>query len=130
MLNCSGMAVYVYSQQQIENRVNKARRFRLWFCAAAFVILVFVSLLYFYSPSSPILRVPIWGPLLGILVTLFLPWNWRSWPNRLRSSLKDTSIEVSPGSVVMSGPSGFNRQFSTGEILRGEEPSLEEVSTF
>ncbi|MCU1270839.1 MAG: hypothetical protein JWN74_2133 [Acidobacteriaceae bacterium] len=118
------MSVYSYSERHIEERVNRARRIRFWFVVVVSLVFAAVCLLYFYSPGSPILRIPIWGPLLGIVITLFLPWNWRAWPENLRKSLGQTSIEISAGSVAMSGPQGFKREFSSGEIVLTEEPSL------
>ncbi|HEX3822402.1 MAG TPA: hypothetical protein VHW45_18875 [Candidatus Sulfotelmatobacter sp.] len=115
------MAVYKFTEQRIEECVAKRKRIRNWFGVIAVLVLAAVGLLYFFFPGTLILHVPIWGPLLGILVTIFLPWNWKSWPDKVRRSLLQTSVEISPSSVATSGLSEFKREFSIGEILRAED---------
>lgn len=42
----------------------------------------------------------------------------------MRNSLRETRVEVGSGIVSVFGPGGYKRQFSTGEIVRAEEPYL------
>lgn len=118
------MAVYGYSEEYIEESIAKHRRLRNWFVVIVSLIFAIICLVYFYSPRSPILRIPIWAPLFGIAVTIFLPWNWKGWPDKVRRSLRQTSVEISSYSVVMSGPSKFKREMCIGDILRAEEASF------
>jgi hypothetical protein len=124
------MAIYVYSEQQIERRVANSRRFRIWFCVAAILILVMMGALAFYRPDFPNIHQPMRGRLSAILLAIFLGplldniWRWRSWPDRLRNSLRKFSVEIASGIVSFSGPSGEKRQLGTSEIIRLEEPSL------
>jgi hypothetical protein len=121
------MAVYVYSEQQIERMVGKSRRLRIRFCVAAIVILVTAVLLAFYPPTLPIFHEPFraWG--IALLTSLFLfpvktIWRWRKWPDLMRNSLRETRVEVAPGALGVSGPFGYRRQLSINEIVRAEEP--------
>jgi len=124
------MAVYVYSEQQIERMVGESRRLRIRLCIAAIVILAMAVLLVFYRPTLPIFREPFraWG--MALLTSLFLfplvktIWRWRKWPDLLRNSLRDTRVEVASGTVGVSGPSGYKRELSISEIVRAEEPYL------
>jgi hypothetical protein len=123
------MAVYVYSEQQIERMVGKSRRLRIRLCVAAIVILVITVLLAFYRPTLPIFHEPFraWG--LALLTSLLLfplktAWRWRKWPDLMKSSLRETRVEVASGTVGVSGPFGYKRQLSISEIVRAEEPYL------
>jgi hypothetical protein len=124
------MAVYVYSEQQIEMIVSKSRRLRIRFCIAAMVILVIAVLLAFYRPTLPIFHEPFraWG--MALVTSLFLfplaktIWRWGKWPDLMRNSLRETRVEVASGTVGVSGPFGYTRQLSISEIVRAEEPYL------
>jgi hypothetical protein len=125
------MAVYVYSEQQIEKMVGRSRRLRIRFCVAAFVVLVVAVLLAFYRPTLPIFHEPVlraW--VLALLTSLFLfPLvktirRWRRWPDLMRNSLRETRVEVASGTVSVSGPLGYKRQLRINEIVRAEEPYL------
>jgi len=124
------MAVYVYSEQQIEKMVGKSRRLRIRFCVAAIVILVIAVLLAFYRPTLPIFHEPVRAWVMALLTSLFLfplvkiIWHWRTWPDLMRNSLRDTRVEVASGAVGMSGPFGYKRQLSISEIVRAEEPNF------
>jgi hypothetical protein len=123
------MAVYVYSEEQIERMVAKSRRLRIRFGVAAIVILVMTVLLAFYRPTLPIFREPFraWG--IAILTALLFAvvkaiWRWRKWPDMMRSALRKTRVEVSSGILGVFGPFGYKRQLSFSEIVRAEEPYL------
>jgi hypothetical protein len=124
------MAVYIYSEQQIERMVSKSRRLRIRFCVAAIVILVTAVLLAFSRPTLPIFHEPVRAWVMALLTSLFLfplvktIWSWRTWPDRLRNSLMETRVEVASGTVVVCGPFGYKRQLSISEIVRAEEPYL------
>lgn len=124
------MAVYVYSEQQIEQMVSNARRVRIRFCVAAFVILAIACLLAFYRPNLPIFHDPMRAWLMALLSSLFLipllriVWRWRTWPEPMRNSLRETRVEVTSSTVGVSGPFGYKRQLSTSEVVRAEEPYL------
>ena len=124
------MAVYVYSEQQIDRMVGKARRLRIRFCVAAIVILVMAALLAFYRPTLPIFHEPVRAWVTALLTSLVLfplvktIWRWRRWPDLMRSSLRETRVEVASGTVGVSGPLGYKRQLSFSEIVRAEEPYL------
>lgn len=124
------MAIYGYSEQQIESMVSKARRVRVRFGMLAVLMLFASSLLALSYPSSPLFREPLRAWFFAAVTSIFLVplWqmlmSWKKWPDKMRDSLKHTRVEVIPGSVIMSGPHGYKSQISTGEILRAEEPSL------
>lgn len=123
------MAIYVYSEQQIERMVDKSRRLRIRFCVAAIVILVVVVMLAFYRSTLPIFHEPFraWG--IALVTSLLFPlvktiWRWRKWPELMRNALRETSVEVASGMVRVSGAFGYKRQLSISEIVRAEEPYL------
>jgi hypothetical protein len=117
------MAVYGYSEQQIEKMVGDAKRRRIRLRVSAIFILVLSALVYFYRPSFKTLPEGVWGALLGLLITSFLPRN-RGWIERLRQSLGQSGVQVSPSAVIWSGAKGHKRQVSIAEIVRAEEPSF------
>src|SRR5215469_5606033 len=122
MLNSWRMKVYVYSEQQIERTLGKARRLRIRFCIAAIVILVTAVLLAFYRPTLPIFQEPARAWVIALLTSLFvflvkIIWRWRKWPELMRSSLNETRVEVASGIVEVSGPFGYKRQLSINEIV-------------
>ena len=124
------MAVYAYSEPQIERMVSRAGRVRSGFSIFALVVLAVADMLMVYRPAFPLFYEPLQGWFFAILTSVFLIpvfgilRNRRSWPDKMRHSLRAIRIEIFPGSVGMSGPQGFRREFSTGEIVRTEEPSL------
>jgi len=123
------MAVYLYSEDQIERMVAKSRRLRLRFGVAAIVILVMALLLAFYRPTLPIFREPFRAWVIAVITALLVPlgkaiWRWRKWPDTMRSALRETRVEVCSGIVSVSGPFGYKRQLSFSEIIRAEEPYL------
>jgi hypothetical protein len=124
------MAVYVYSDRQIERMVSKSRRSHIWFCGVAFLILAISCGLVFYRPTFPIFREPMRAWLIAFLTSAFLfpligtIWRWRNWPERTRNSLREVRVEIAPGTVGVSYPLGYKRQLSTSEVVRTEEPSL------
>jgi hypothetical protein len=124
------MAVYTYSEQQIERMVGKSRRLRIRFCVAAIVTLLMAVLLGFDRPTLPIFHEPVRAWVIALLTSLFLfplvktIWRWRRWPDLMRSSLRETRVEVASGTVGVSGPFGYKRQLSISEIVRAEEPYL------
>ena len=128
MLDSCRMAVYVYTEQQIERMVGKSRRSRIRFCVASIVILVMALLLGLYRPILPIFHEPMRAWVMALLTSLFLLpllkviWRWRSRPDRMRNSLRETRVEVSSGTVGVSGPFGYKRQLSIREVVRAEEP--------
>jgi hypothetical protein len=129
MLNSCRMAVYIYSKQQVERMVGKSRRLRIRFCVAAIVIMVMAVLLAFYRPTLPIFHEPFRAWVIALLTSLLLPlvktiWRWKKWPDLMRSSLRETRVEVASGTVEVSGPFGYKRQLSISEIVRAEEPYL------
>ena len=124
------MATYVYSKQQIERAIDNARRFRIWLCVAAAIILLFFGLLLIDRPGSPVFREPVRGWVEAILspilvVPLFrIIKNRKTWTEEMRRSLAEIAFEISPGKVSVLGPKGFKRQFNMSEIVRADEPSL------
>jgi hypothetical protein len=66
---------------------------------------------------SPLLLAIFAAPLLGNV------WNWRSWPEKLRVSLKRTSFELSPFTIRVSDSFRRTKQLGKSEILRAEELS-------
>jgi hypothetical protein len=122
------MAVYVYSDQQIERMVGKSRRLRIRFGVAAVVILAMAVLLAFYRPTLPIYYEPVRAWVIALLTSLVLfPLvrtirRWRRWPDLMRSSLRETRVEIGSGAVDVSGPFGYKRRLSISEIIRVEEP--------
>ena len=130
MLNSCRMAVYVYSEQQIETMVGESRRLRIRFCLAAIVILVMAVLLAFYRPTLPIFHEPVRAWVMALLTSLFLfplvktIWRWRGWQDQMRTLLREARVEVAPGTVGVCGPFGYKRQLSISEIVRAEEPNF------
>src|SRR5712691_10682715 len=121
------MAVYAYSDEQIEKMIAGARRLRVRFCLTASVILVAVVLLWFFYPDIPAFQKPWFFPLLmALLVVPLLQnlWRWKTWSDKARSSLRSQSVDISPGAVIVTYPSGHKRQLGQREILRAEEPSV------
>jgi hypothetical protein len=124
------MSVYAHSEQQIERMVSNSRRSRIWFCVVAFSVLAVASLLAFYRPTLPIFRDPLRAWVMAVLTSLFLfpplqiIWRWKSWPDRMRNSLRGIRVEITPSAVSVSYPLGDKRQLSMGEVVRAEEPSL------
>jgi len=124
------MAVYVYTEQQIEKMVVKWRRLRIRFCVSAIVILIVAVLLGFSRPTLAILHEPVRAWVMALLTSLFLfplvktIWRWREWPDQMRNSLRETRVEVASGTVGVFGPFGYKRQLSISEIVRAEEPYL------
>lgn len=124
------MAVYVYSEPQIEKMVGNSRRLLIRFCVAAIVMLVMAVLLAFSRPTLPIFHEPVRAWVMALLTSLFLfplvktIWRWREWPDQMRNSLRETRVEVASGTVGVSGPFGYKRQLSISEIVRAEEPYL------
>jgi hypothetical protein len=123
------VAIYSYSEPQIEKLVSDFKRSRLRFCgAAAFLVAsgFFLALFYPQFPAfpkslrewlSPLLLAIFAAPLLGNV------WNWRSWPEKLRASLKKTSFELSPFTIRVSDSFRRTKQLGKSEILRAEELS-------
>ena len=66
------MAVYVYSEEQIDGMVGKARQLRIRFFIGAIVILVMAVLLAFYRPTLPIFHEPARAWVIALLTSLFL----------------------------------------------------------
>jgi hypothetical protein len=124
------MAVYGYSEPQIETMISKAGRVRSRFFILGIIVLAVVGLLMAYRPALPLFHEPLRGWFFAILTSVFLIpissilRNWRTWPNKMRLSLRAYRIEISPGAVGMAGPQEFKREFSIREIVRTEEPSL------
>jgi hypothetical protein len=123
------MAVYVQSEQQIERMISRSRRLRIQSCVAAFGILTIAGVLAFTRPDLPIFREPMRAWAIAFFTSLFLGpllrniWRWRSWPERTRSSLRETRLEITASTIEVSAP-GYKRQLSISEIVRAEESLL------
>jgi hypothetical protein len=123
------MAGYVYGEQQIERMITKSRRLRIQFCVAALAVLTLSCVLALNRPDLPIFREPMRAWVIALLTSLFLGpllgniWRWRSWPERMRNSLRETRVEVTSSTTGVSAV-GYRRQLSNGEIVRAEEPFL------
>jgi len=130
MLEFCRMAVYAYSEHQIERMVSRAGRLRSRFSILAFIVFGVAGLLMVYRPAFPLFREPLRGWFFAILTSVFLIpvfsilRNWRSWPDKMRRSLREIRTEIFPGSVGISGPQGFKRQVSTedGSLSSNFEP--------
>ena len=121
------MAVYIYSEQQIESIIRATKRFRLRNCAVAAALLIAACLVAFLRPEwifgaraqarmwvLAALFVFVAGPLVDTL------WRWRSRPLRLQRVLRERTIEVSAEGVTVSGAPRV-RQLARSEIRRAEE---------
>ncbi len=121
------MAVYAYSDEQIEKMIAGAKRLRVKFCLTASAIVVAVVLLWFFYPDIPAFQKP-W--FFALFTTLFVVpllqnlWRWNTWSDKSRSLLRSQSVDISPGAVIVTYPSSHKRQLEQREILRAEEPSL------
>ncbi len=124
------MAVYVYSEEQIERMLAQSRRMRIGLCLAACVILPITGVIAFYRPDLPIFHEPLRDWTIAIVTSLFLlPLvnnlrRWRSWPARMQSSLRKTSVEIASGVISVTAANGGKRQIRTSELLRADEPLL------
>lgn len=124
------MAVYLYSDQQIEKMVRNAQQFRVWYCVTASLIIAATCLVAYQRPDLPAFHQPARGWLIAVLMTVIvgplvrIVWNWRTWAEDLKASLRKAKADISRGTVSVSGPSGFERQLSPKEVLLAEEPSL------
>ncbi len=121
------MAVYAYSDEQIEKMIAGAKRLRVSFCLTASAIVVAVVLLWFFYPDLPGFQKP-W--FFALFTTLFVVpllqniWRWNTWSDKARNSLRTQSVDISNGAVIVTYPSSHKRQLDQREILRAEEPSL------
>ncbi len=121
------MAVYIYSEQQIESIIRATKRFRLRNCAVATVILVAACLVASFRPECifgareqariwvvAVLFVFVAGPLVDTL------WRWTSRPLRLQRFLRERKIEVSAEGVTVSGAPSV-RRLACNEIQSADE---------
>jgi hypothetical protein len=124
------MAVYLYSDQQLEKMVRNARQFRVGYCVTSSLILAATCLAAYERPDLPALHQPVRGLLVAVLVTVLVAplvrivWNWRTWAENLENSLRKAKVDISCSTVSVSGPFGDQRQVSQEDVLRAEEPSL------
>jgi hypothetical protein len=119
------MAAHLYSDQQIERMVRSERQFRVWFCVTSSVILVASVLLAVYRPDLPAFHHPVPVMTVVLVAPLFrIVRHWRTWPEKLKNSLSETSVDISGSTVSVSGPSGYKRQLRLREVSLAEEPSL------
>jgi hypothetical protein len=123
------MAVYVYSEQQIERMASKSRQLRVRSCLVAIVTLAVVVMLAFRRPTLPIFHEPFLAWVIALATSLLFPlvraiWRWSELPDLMKDSLRKTSVEVASGTVRVSGPLGYKAQLGINEIVRVEEPYL------
>jgi hypothetical protein len=121
------MAAYSYSDQQIESIVGKAKRFRVRFCVTALAVLVAASLAVF---SFPAFHESVRGWLIPVLIALFVTpqlrsmWRWNTWPETMKTSLREEGVDISCNEICVSYAFGEKRRVSPCEVLRAEEPYL------
>lgn len=121
------MAVYIYSEREIENIIRAAKRLRLSYCAVAASILAAAGVVARARPEW------IFGAhehartwvLVALFVFLAGPladnlWRWKSRPIKLEESLRRTMVEVSAEGICVSGASSA-KQLARNEIQRAEE---------
>ena len=121
------MAVYIYSEEEIEGIIRAQQRLRLRFCVAVFTILLAALLVAMTRPEwifGAHERARLW--VMAALFVFFVGplgenlLRWKSRPARVRESLQRTSVEVSASEVRIEEP-GQVRQFSRPDILGAEE---------
>lgn len=123
------MSVYFYGEPQIESMVRATRRFRLFFCAIAVIILAVASTVAFTHPRwifdahrhagmwvMVALAVFVAGPLVDSLC------RWRSRLAHIEASLRNTVIEISEAGARVEHTTSM-QQLDRNEILRAEEVS-------
>jgi len=121
------MAVYLYSEPQIESIIRATKRFRLRNCAVAAAILVAACLVALLRPTwifGAREQARIWvlaalfifvaGPLTETL------WRWKSRSLKLEQTLRERRVEVSAEGVKISGAPSI-RQLARSEIQRADE---------
>ena len=124
------MALYSYSEQQIERMIERSRHWRTGLVASSAVALVASSLLLIYRPQLPIFRQPLRDWFIAILfagcvhplVKLIRKRNrWQDGPS---TALRHFGIEITSDAVALYGESGIVRQLKLQDINRMEEPSI------
>jgi len=123
------MAVYIYSQREIESIIRASKRFRLRNCAVALAVLIAACLVAISRPEwifGAHIQARAWvvsalfifvaGPLGDTVL------RWKARPVELEQSLRKMQIEVSAEGVVVSGSSSV-KQFKLAEIVCAEEVS-------
>ena len=126
-LRIRSMAVYKYSEQEVEHIIRAQRRLRLRFCAAVAIILIAA---FVVASTRPELIFGAQQHARGwVIATLFVffvgplgenLFRWRSRSAKLRESLRASSVEVTEQWVRTCGSFG-TRQLSRAEIQRAEE---------
>lgn len=122
------MAVYGYSEERVESIIRVTKRLRLRYCAAAAAILAAAGVVAAKRPEwifgaqqqarmwvVMALVIFIAGPLADNL------WRWKSRPNNLAESLRQTHVTVSAEGIWLS------RAISSQYIARTEIQRAEEV---
>jgi hypothetical protein len=123
------MAVHTYNEAYIERTIARARRARLWFCVTAAAVILAALFVSFYPPSPAFEKhIPVWLSSMywALVVTplMHILWKWKSWADKLGSSLRAQTIDISPSGISATYAYGIKRQLNRSEILRAEEPSL------
>jgi hypothetical protein len=121
------MAMYVYSEPEINEIVQSSKRLRIRFCAGAGAFLAAASVVAMVKPSwifGPENHARLWVlALLGIFVAGPLAENLLRWKTRsakLKESLRSMRIEVSNWGVRVLGD-GRMRALERAEIRLAEE---------
>lgn len=121
------MAVYRYSEQRIESIIVATKRLRLRYCAVAVGILCAACVVGVRRPEwifGPHQQARMWvlialavfvvGPLLDNL------WRWKSRPQKLAASLRETEVTVAAEEVSITA-AGSVRHLARAEITQAEE---------
>ena len=120
------MAVYFYSEPQIESIIRASKRFRLFFCVVAVKIIFAASVVAFTRPEwifgahaharfwvLAALFVFVAGPLADSLL------RWRSRGTKLEESLRTMRVEVNDEGIALTGAS--SRRLARSDIRIAEE---------
>jgi hypothetical protein len=118
------MAVYAYSEEQIERMVVRARRLRIRFTVAAVLILTLELPLAYFRPDWAIFHQPYRPWLFALILLVNIIQHWRRWPEMLRTSLRNTAVEVTPNAITGSYAFGYKIQLNPQEVIRAQEPSF------
>jgi hypothetical protein len=118
------MAVYAYSEEQIERMVGNVRRLRIRLTVAAVLVLALVLPLAYFRPDWAIFHLPYRLWLVALILLVNILQYWRRGPELLRASLRNTAVEVTPNAITGAYPFGYKVQISPQEVIRAQEPSF------
>ncbi|HET6841294.1 MAG TPA: hypothetical protein VFK06_06355 [Candidatus Angelobacter sp.] len=118
------MAVYTYSEEQIERMVEKVKRLRVWLTVAVVLIPALVLPLAYFRPDWAIFHQLYRFWIVAFILLVNIIQYWRRGPELLRTSLRNMEVEVTPNAITASYPLGYKIQLSPQEVIRAQDPSF------